>query len=116
MPKYKFSCPSCESVLEKYTSVSTETIPCPVCDNQLMNRKIPTNGSQAVSEVIDDFTGIKRDQNHDVDVKARRELHYWEVEVPRFIETYSTQTCLEEGWLVYNEKGDLVINKPPSKR
>lgn len=81
-----------------------------------MKRQLPINGSQAVTEVIDNFTGVKRDQNHDIDIKARREQHYWEVEVPRFIETYSTQTCLEEGWLVYNEKGELVINKPPSKR
>ena len=81
-----------------------------------MNRELPSSGSQAVTEVMDDFTGVKRDQNHDEITKARREQYYWEVEVPRFVETYSTQTCLEEGWLVYNEKGELVINKPPSKR
>jgi len=116
MPKYKFKCPACSSEREKYTSVSTEEIPCHNCEDQPMFRQLPTNGSQAVTEVLDDFTGVKRSQDHDVEVKARREQHYWEVEVPRFIETYSTQTCLEEGWLVYNEKGELVINKPPSKR
>lgn len=115
MPKYKFKCSSCSSEVQKYASISTEEIPCSNCENQ-MKRQLPINGSQAVTEVIDNFTGVKRDQNHDIDIKARREQHYWEVEVPRFIETYSTQTCLEEGWLVYNEKGELVINKPPSKR
>jgi hypothetical protein len=118
MPKYTFRCswPGCLAEVQRYTSVNTEQIECPVCDGALSNRQLPSSGSQAVSEIIDDFTGVKRDQNHDIDVKTRREQHYWEVEVPRFIETYSTQTCLEEGWLVYDEKGNLVINKPPSKR
>lgn len=81
-----------------------------------MVRQIPKNGSQAVTETVDSFTGIRRDQDHDQLKKERRDNHYWEVEVPRLIQTYSLQTCLEEGWLVYNDKGDLVINKPPSKR
>lgn len=120
MPKYRFKCPVGHE-REKYASVDTTEIVCHEChsngsENQPMFRQLPSAGSQAVSEIIDDFTGVKRDQNHNEDVKARREQHYWEVEVPRLIQTYSTQTCLEEGWLVYNEKGELVINKPPSKR
>jgi hypothetical protein len=121
MPKYRFKC-AVGHEREKYTDVNKTEITCVECNeangahNYVMFRQLPTSGSQAVSEILDDFTGVKRDQNHDVSAKERREQHYWEVEVPRFIETYSTQTCLEEGWLTYNEKGELVINKPPSKR
>lgn len=115
MPKYRFICSSCQLEIEKFTSVKTEQADCSSCEGK-MQRQLPSNGSQAVTEIADSFTGVKRDQNHDELKKARKEQYYWEVEVPRFIETYSTQTCLEEGWLVYNDKGDLVINKPPSKR
>jgi hypothetical protein len=81
-----------------------------------MRRQLPTGGSQAVTEIADSFTGVKRDQNHDELKKERKEQYYWEVEVPRLIETYSIETCLDQKWLVYNDKGELVINKPPSKR
>jgi hypothetical protein len=45
-----------------------------------------------------------------------KEDYFWEVEVPRLVQTYSTETCIENGWLKYNDKGELVINKPPKKR
>lgn len=81
-----------------------------------MSRQLPQTGGQAVTEIVDNYTGVKRDQNHDALKKERHDEHYWNVEVPRLIQTYSLQTCLEERWLVYNDKGELVINKPPSKR
>lgn len=80
------------------------------------NRQFPNIAQQQVNETVDTFTGTKRDQNHVENMKERRDEHYWSVEVPRLIQTMSTETCLEQGWLVYNEKGELVINKPPSKR
>lgn len=116
MPKYRFTCTECKLEVEKYTSVKTEVIQCSICRQNTMNRQLPSSGSLAVTETIDTFTGVNRDQNHDELKKDRKEQYYWDVEVPRFIQTYSTQTCLEEGWLVFNEKGELVINKPPSKR
>lgn len=115
MPKYTFICQKCKLEVIKYANISTTSIPCDSCKDK-MDRQIPKVGTQTVSEIVDTFTGIKRDQNHDELKKERRDNHYWEVEVPRLIQTYSLQTCLEEGWLVYNDKGDLVINKPPSKR
>lgn len=120
MPRYRFKCPVGHE-REKYVDVNKTEIVCVDCwsdgsEGNPMFRQLPSSGSQAVTEVLDGFTGVTRDQNHDTLTKDRRDQHYWEVEVPRFIETYSTQTCLEEGWLVYNEKGELVINKPPSKR
>ena len=115
MPKYRFICNNCHIEIALFVASSTHEVSCKECSGTML-RQLPSNGSQTVTEVMDSFTGITRDQNHDEDNKARREQHYWDVEVPRFIETYSTQTCLEEGWLVYNDKDELVINKPPSKR
>lgn len=38
-----------------------------------------------------------------------------EYTVPRLIQTHSLETALEEGWLVYNDKGELEIGKPKKK-
>jgi DNA-directed RNA polymerase subunit RPC12/RpoP len=115
MPKFRFLCNTCQLEVERYTSAKTQEIECPACKLK-MQRQIPTVGSQQVNEVVDTFTGVKHVQDQKELLKDRRDTYYWEVEVPRFVEKYSTQTCLEEGWLVYNDKGELVINKPPSKR
>ncbi len=116
MPKYRFKCPACNQEREKYVSPHIQEVPCHHCEGQLMFRQLPSSGSQAVNEVVDDFTGVRRDQNHDDLKKERKEQYYWDVEVPRLVQTYSIETCLEQKWLVYNDKGELVINKPPSKR
>jgi hypothetical protein len=82
-----------------------------------MNRDLPQlSGAAQVTELVDTYTGVSLDQNHNALIKDRRDQYYWEVEVPRLIQTMSPETCLENGWLVYDDKGDLVINKPPSKR
>lgn len=115
MPKYTFVCHNCGEQKTQYAPVSITEFPCGKCDSAMI-RQLPSSGSQEVTEKIDDFTGVTRTQDSESLNKERREQHYWEVEVPRFIETYSTETCIEQGWLVYNDKGELVINKPPSKR
>lgn len=115
MPKYRFTCSKCFSTIERITSNKTQEMVCSSC-GQNMKRELPLSGSQQVTEIVDAYTGTKHLQDQDELLKKRREDHYWEVEVPRFVEKYSIQTCLEEGWLVYDDKGELVIPKAPSKR
>ena len=82
-----------------------------------MIRQLPNLSSETeVREVIDPLTNRKWQQDQKELIKARRDQHYWEVEVPRLVQTHSLETCLEQQWLKYNDKGELVINKPPSKR
>lgn len=115
MPKYIFSCNSCETKTHKYVPTTVEHITC-TCGEQ-MNRDLPnTNSATEVREVVDPYTNKRWGKDHEAVMKKRKEDHYWEVEVPRLVETYSLETCLEQGWLIYNDKGELVINKPPSKR
>lgn len=115
MPKYIFTCPKCATQTHKYVSVNTITVPC-TC-GETMNRELPnTNSETEVREVVDPLTNRKWGKDHKNVMKQRKEDYYWEVEVPRLVQTYSIETCLEKGWLVYNDKGELVINKPPSKR
>ena len=80
-----------------------------------MKRLFPNIGSQKVTEVVDTFTNIKHEVDHRKNIEDRRIEHFWDVEVPRLIQTYSVETCIQEGWLVYNEKGELVKGKPSKK-
>jgi predicted RNA-binding Zn-ribbon protein involved in translation (DUF1610 family) len=116
MPKYNFSCKSCSTKVHKYVPATIETTTCPQC-GEVMNRDLPNTNSQTeVRELVDPYTNITWGKDHEAIMKKRREDHYWKVEVPRLVEKYSVQTCIEQGWLVYNDKGELVINKPPSER
>jgi hypothetical protein len=116
MPKYIFECTKCHIKKHKYVPTNITATDCPECQG-LMSRELPTlSGTAQVTEKIDSYTGVALDQNHKENIKYRREEHYWNVEVPRFVEKYSLETCLENKWLVYNEKGDLVVNKPPHLR
>jgi hypothetical protein len=82
-----------------------------------MDRQLPnTNAPTEIRELVDPYTNVTWGKDHEAVMKHRKETHYWEVEVPRLVQTYSIETCLEQGWLIYNDKGELVINKPPSKR
>lgn len=118
MPKYRFICSNCKEEKTQYLPASSQVqeITCGNCDSA-MTRQLPVvGGATEVREVVDPYTNRKWGKDQESILKKRKEDHYWEVEVPRLVETYSLETCLEQGWLKYNDKGELVINKPPSKR
>ena len=115
MPKYNFTCTKCSTKKHKYVPSTMETITCEC--GEVMTRDLPhIEGQTEVKEIVDPYTNRKWGKDHQAVMKDRKETHYWEVEVPRLVEKYSIETCLEQGWLKYNDKGELVINKPPSKR
>jgi len=116
MPKYRFLCPACNRECEKYTNADVQTVPCHHCEGQEMRRQFPSAGSHKTTEIVDSFTGITNEEDQKLKTQDRKTEHFWEVEVPRLVQTYSLQTCLEEGWLVYNDKGELVVGKAPKKR
>jgi hypothetical protein len=115
MPKFRFLCTKCNTEITRYVPSETEKLPCSVCDSD-MERQMPISGKSQVRELVDPYSNRRWDKDHQETIKKRKEDHYWEVEVPRLIQTHSVQTSLEKGWLKYNDKGELVINKPPSKR
>jgi len=114
MPKFRYICSKCEEEYIQYQSPKVESIMC-TCGN-IANRQFPGSGSQVVREVIDTFTNVRSAPDEKEQNKTRKTDYFWSVEVPRLIQHYSLQTCLEEGWLVYNDKQELVIGKPPSQR
>jgi|ERR1051325_8679088 putative FmdB family regulatory protein len=114
MPKYRFTCETCKTEMQKFAAINQE-LSCPTCGNTL-RREFPSAGSHATTEIVDSFTGVKQEEDAKKKTQSRKTEHFWEVEVPRLVQTYSLQTCLEEGWLVYNDKGELVVGKSPKKR
>jgi len=116
MPKYTFKCHNCGSEAVRYVPASIEQVECTKCPAPMFRELPVISGSPEVKETIDSYTGVQHNQDHDQMVKDRHEQYYWEVEVPRLVQKYSLEASLENKWLVYNEKGELVINKPPSKR
>jgi hypothetical protein len=115
MAKYHFACKECHNEEIRYVTSTVLELVCDKCGNQMV-RKLPESSSTQVNEVVDQLTNRKWQANHEEMIKDRRDQHYWDVEVPRLVQTHSIETCLEQGWLTYNEKGELVVNKPPSKR
>ena len=110
MPKYMFLCEKCNNLIHKYGPPTIDNIVCS-CGN-IMQKQLPVIGGQVeVREVIDPYTNIRHIKDHDNAIKERRQKYYAEVEIPRFIEKYSLETCLENKWLIYNDKGELTINK-----
>lgn len=116
MAKYRFQCEQCLDTSERYTSVSTEVLPCKKCGANA-KRLFPNIGSKRVTETVDPFLNVRHEEDHKKQIEDRRTEYFWEVEVPRFVQsgTYSMETMLAEGWLVYNEKNELVIGKPKKK-
>lgn len=115
MPKFRFQCSACNLEVERFASPRTEIVECSTCKGPML-RQFPGSGSQVVREVVDNFTNVRTAPDEKEQNKARKTEYFWDVEVPRLIQTYSLETCLQEGWLVYNDKGELVVNKSPSKR
>lgn len=113
MAKYRFQCEKCSVIVERYASVSADTLPCKECGANT-KRLFPNIGSKKVTEVVDTFLNVRQEEDHRKEIESRRIEHFWGVEVPRLVQsgTYSIETCLENNWLVYNEKGELVLGKP----
>lgn len=116
MPKYNFTCIKCQITSHKYIPTKIESLPCSICGENMYRELPKTQGETEVREVVDAYTNRTWGKDHEAVMKKRKEDHYWEVEVPRLVQTMSVETCIEQGWLIYNDKGELVINKPPSKR
>lgn len=116
MPKYVFKCTKCNKELTKYTSSLTKTIKCE-CSN-IMNRQMPRLRGLKNTETVDKFTNKKHIDNHQGILDERKADYYWSVQVPEMVDsgTYQLDTMLEQNWVYYNEKGELVTRtKPPQK-
>lgn len=116
MPKYVYKCQKCGKSTEKYASVKCKTIDCE-CGEQ-MKRQMPKLRGLKTTETVDKYTNKKHVTDHKQVLDERKLDYYWSVEVPKMVNsgTYSIETMLEQNWVYYNEKGELVTRtKPPQK-
>lgn len=118
MPAYTFKCENCDKEIQKMTLAKIKAISCSC--GASANRKLPIlAGPSDVEETVDRYTGMKWRDDQREQVKERNEKYYWEVEVPRFVQsnTYTVETMLENGWIILEDDGKVTIqNKPPSSR
>lgn len=118
MPKYTFRC-ECGHFSIKYTPKNKNVLRCPKCKGT-MNREMPTlNGPCDKKELVNPFLNSKRIDNQTEIIEARRLKHYWEVEVPKMVNSgiYGLDTMLEKGWVYFDDNGHMhIYTKPPSER
>lgn len=117
MPLYRFACPHCESLEQKITDISTDKIVCHHCGKDAI-RQMPILKGIKSTEVVDKYTGKKHVEDHKEKISERKADYYWSVEVPKLVDSgiYELGTMLQQGWVYYNEKNELVTRtKPPQK-
>lgn len=118
MPKYNFVC-ECGHSVKKYTPREKKALPCKKCGGQ-MERELPIlNGPADKKEVIDPVLNLKKSDDHDKIIKARKAKYYWNIEVPRLVQSgvYGIDTMIEKGWVWLDDNGNMHIhNKPPHER
>lgn len=116
MPKYTYKCDICGKSKQQYAQLTQLTIDCE-CGNT-MKRKMPNISPVRTTETVDKLTNKKNLQDHDEILAERKSDYYWGVVVPEMVDsgTYLLETMLEQNWVYYNEKGELVTRtKPPQK-
>ena len=118
MPKYNFKC-ECGNTATKYAPKDKKHIRCPKCRKD-MKRSMPTlNGPCDKKEVVNKLLNSKRIDNQAEIIEARKQKHYWSVEVPKMVNSgiYGLDTMLEKGWVYFDDNGHMHINTtPPSER
>jgi hypothetical protein len=117
MPKYTFKCDSCESLEQKIADISTNKITCYNCGKESI-RQMPNLKGIKTTEVVDKYTNQKHTADHKEKLTERKLDYYWSVEVPKLVNSgiYELGTMLQQGWVYYDEKNNLVTRtKPPQK-
>lgn len=114
MPKRTFVCLSCKK--EKQIYVADKHLR-QICDcGSDMSIQPPKILGMDVTETVDTDRNVKWKQDQQEMIDERRADYFYEHEVPRLINEYSLRVCLEEGWLYYDENGQLQIRKKPPQK
>ena len=116
MPKYTYLCPN-GHIEQIFADHNRQECICTTC-GELAHRKLPKLSGQEVRETVNKHLGTTWKQDQGEMLKERKADYFWEVEVPRMVNSgvYSLETMLENGWVYYNEKNELVTRtKPPQK-
>ena len=117
MPKYTFKCTKCSDSEQKIVSRKINNLECSKC-GALSVRQMPSlAGPPEVRENVGEFNKTRR-KDQDKLLDERQAEYYWKHEVPKMVASgiYQLDTMLEQNWVYYNEKKELVTRtKPPQK-
>ena len=116
MPKYTFVCPKCHTSFQKYASVKNTSAPCECGDEA--SRQMPNISGTRCTETVDKLLNRKHTADQAKTTQERKLNHYWTVEVPNMVNSgiYSIETMLQQGWVYYNEKGELTTRTKPVQK
>lgn len=116
MPKYTFICDKCSKSIQKYLSPSQRFNQCEC--GQTVERQLPKIPAPKTTENVDKMSNRKHVADQANQMKERKLTYYWEVEVPNMVNSgiYSIETMLEQGWVYYNEKGELTTRTKPIQK
>jgi intracellular sulfur oxidation DsrE/DsrF family protein len=116
MPKYTFICQKCGKSIQKYAAASQRFNQCE-CGQQV-ERQMPNLAGTKTTETVDKLLNRKHTVDQENSMKERKLTYYWEVEVPNMVNSgvYSIETMLEQGWIYYNEKGELTTRTKPVQK
>jgi hypothetical protein len=116
MPKYSFACTKCGKLTKKYVLASQKFNQCDC--GETVERSMPNISGTKTTETVDKLLNRKHIDGQANALKERKLDHYWEVEVPNMVDSgiYSIETMLEQGWVYYNEKGELAPRTKPIQK
>jgi ssDNA-binding Zn-finger/Zn-ribbon topoisomerase 1 len=116
MPKYTFICNKCGKQIQKYLSSSQRFNQCDC--GETVERSMPNISGTKTTETVDKLLNRKHIDGQIGALKERKLDYYWEVEVPKMVDSgiYSIETMLEQGWVYYNEKGELTARTKPIQK
>lgn len=117
MARYTFICPTCMSTAQTYVPSTCLSVTCS-CGEEMI-RQIPKVSKPTVHETPDKHSGKKLLENHAEEMRARKEKYFWEVEVPRLVQsgTYTMETMVGNQWITMLDDKTFTVNtKPPSQR
>jgi hypothetical protein len=116
MPKYTYLCPNGHRD-QIFADHDRKECVCTTC-GEIAKRQMPKLAGQETRELIDKHLGTVWKQDQKEMVQERKADFFWEVEVPRMVNSgiYSLETMLENQWVYYDEKNNLVTRTKPPKR
>ena len=118
MARYTFWCEYCGATEQVYVPSSCFQRTCSKC-NQEMARQIPKVSKPTVHEITDKRMGKKLIENNQEEIRIRKEHFFWEVEVPRLVQSgvYTMETMVANQWITMLDDKTFTVNtKPPSQR
>jgi len=116
MPKFRLICSKCKKEVTKLIPKKWDNLPCD-CGG-ILQKQFPTSGTKVVTETTNQITNTRKMEDLDINIKERQGKYFWEVEVIRLVNSgiYSLDTMLSNGWVFYNDKGELETRTSPPKK